>query len=70
VPSLLIHVWHPDTTELDCCNPDSGDRNHLKELLLNGSMSLVLFTILSPLPVDGGLEGGSRHLKTFIKVGF
>lgn len=31
---------------------------------------LVLSTIISPLPLEGGLKGGSKDYRTFIKSGF
>jgi hypothetical protein len=30
---------------------------------------LPLFTIFSPLPLDGGLEEGSKHMRALIKTG-
>lgn len=40
------------------------------ELLLNRTHPFVLFIVFFPLPLDGGLEGGSKHLRIPIKVGF
>ena len=37
MPLLLIHVWYPDTTELDCWYPDNGDWNCPQRTPLNGS---------------------------------
>ncbi|EDM18949.1 rCG43510, partial [Rattus norvegicus] len=59
---LLIPVWYPDTTELDCWCPGNGDWNHLKELLLNRSTPPCPIHHLFPLPLKGGLEVGSKHL--------
>jgi hypothetical protein len=44
----------------------------IKELLLNrlGPHPLVLFTIFSTIHLNDGLEGGSKHLITLIKVDF
>jgi len=33
--AMLLHVWYPNTTDLDCWYPDNGDWNCPKELLLN-----------------------------------
>jgi hypothetical protein len=38
-PPLMIHVWYPDTTGLNCSYPDNRDCNCPKELLLNRSTS-------------------------------
>jgi hypothetical protein len=51
--SLLIHVWNPDTTELDWWYPVSRDWNCPKQVY----NTLVLFTIFPHLPLDGGIRG-------------
>ena len=40
-----------------------------KNYFYTGPHPLALFIIFSPLPLDSGLEGGSKHLRTLIKVG-
>lgn len=48
----------------------NGDWNrHQRTTSKQIHISLVPFTIFSPLPLDGGLEGKLKHLGTLIKVG-
>ena len=43
-----LYCWYPDTIELDSWNPDTGDWNLPKELLLNRSTSLWYLSFLFP----------------------
>jgi hypothetical protein len=57
--SRLYHI--PDKHRLESLQRTTSEQVHI---------SLVLFTIFSPLPLDGGLEGESKHLRAFIKRKF
>lgn len=68
MPTLLfgdtfeLDCWYPDTTELTT-EIGIAPKNHFQ----TGSHPLVLFTIFSPLPLDSGLEEGSKCLRTLLK---
>jgi hypothetical protein len=71
MPLLLICVWYPDPTELKCRYPykwrlESSQRTTSTQ----AHTPLVLFAIFSFLILDCGLEEGSKHLRTLIKIRF
>lgn len=73
VPTLLfgdtfeLDCCYPDTTELGGWYPDNGDWNCPRESLLNKFPFPFLFTFC--LPLDGGLEKGSKCWRALIKEG-
>lgn len=62
-----LDCWYHNTTELDSLT--IGDWNCLKELLLNRSTSPLSYYPFSSIPLDSGLEGEWKNLRTLIKVG-
>jgi hypothetical protein len=56
-----LHYWDPDNGDWNCPQRTTSKQSYIP---------IVLLPIFSPLPLDSGLEVGSKDLRTLIKVTF